>query len=489
MASLNKTYTDTKLGGKIYTPTFIIEKILNDIGYDNPSILGKNIIDPACGDGRFLIQIVKRIIKHSGLKDLSSNLSYVSGWDIDASAIHKAIEHLDSLTAKYDINIKWNLSVRDSLSEYEEGKYDFVVGNPPYIRIQHLRSAQRKYIQENYPFCQSGSTDIYIAFYELGNRLLTPSGKLGFITPNTFFNSQTAKQLRRFFEKNNNLIQISNYGTIQLFDNASTYSAIVVFDKQKRKSFLYQSAIDKFSFKERKIDFQEIAGSTFWQLSTGRNTHTQGNRLLDIAEIHVGITTLADRVYISPFLKKKKNEILLRTKLGGDVWIEKDILRPIIKASKLKKSDEPIREYVIFPYHKHNGKIQIIPENQMRENFPKAFRYLLSLKDILDKRDAGKPNKVSWYAFGRTQGLETSFGKKILFSPMNKEPNFILSENEEASFYSGYCIKYKGDYSTLLQQLNSIRMKKYIARSARDFRSGWKAYNKAIVGEFIIENH
>ena len=70
---------------------------------------------------------------------------------------------------------------------------------------------------------------------------------------------------------------------------------------------------------------------------------------------------------------------------------------------------------------------------------------------------------------------------------MNKEPNFILSEYEDATFYSGYCIKYEGNYNFLLKQLNSERMKEYIQVTARDFRDGWKAYNKKIVQEFMIE--
>ncbi|RLC51491.1 MAG: N-6 DNA methylase, partial [Candidatus Cloacimonadota bacterium] len=127
------------------------------------------------------------------------------------------------------------------------------------------------------------------------------------------------------------------------------------------------------------------------------------------------------------------------------------------------------------------------PEKELKDNYPFAYEYLLKVKPLLDKRDNGKPNPVAWYAFGRTQGLDTTFGKKILFSPMNKQPNFILSENKETTFYSGYCIKYDGDYEYLLKQLNSKRMKDYIQTTARDFRGGWKAYNKKIVQEFIIE--
>ncbi|MFN3315925.1 MAG: hypothetical protein ACK40K_03870, partial [Raineya sp.] len=122
----------------------------------------------------------------------------------------------------------------------------------------------------------------------------------------------------------------------------------------------------------------------------------------------------------------------------------------------------------------------------LKNNFPLAYNYLLSIKEELDKRDNGKPNSVAWYAFGRSQGLDTSFGKKILFSPMNNKPNFILVENEESTFYSGYCIKYQGDYDFLLEQLNSQRLADFIAVSSRDFRGGWKAYNKKALEEFTI---
>lgn len=55
MGSLIKTYSEEKLNGKIYTPSFVIEKMLNDIGFYGSNVLNKKIIDPACGDGRFLI--------------------------------------------------------------------------------------------------------------------------------------------------------------------------------------------------------------------------------------------------------------------------------------------------------------------------------------------------------------------------------------------------------------------------------------------------
>ncbi len=497
MASLVKEFTKEKLTGQIFTPYFIVDKILDDVGYNSPEILGKTILDPACGDGRFLIKIVERIIKYSPIKNLKNNLEKVYGWDIDKKAIEIAKEKVNKLIQSYDIDVNWNILVLNSLhkgcikqdifnQKNELKKFDFIVGNPPYIRIQHLELNERKFIQYNYRFCKTGSTDIYIAFYELALNLLKDSGKCGYITPNTFFHTDTAKDLRKYFSTKQNLIQITNYRHIQLFNEVTTYSAIVIFDKNKREKFNYQLAKDTNKFQEKFIEFFEIKNKKFWQLSINGNYAKKGKRLGDIADIHVGITTLADKIYMMLFVSEDDNDILLQSKYNGIVKIEKEILKPIIKVSGLKNTNEPIKEYVLFPYEKIGGKHKIISENKIKAKYPLAYQYLLSVKSYLDKRDNGKLNTVVWYAFGRSQGLDTSFGEKILFSPMNKKPNFIYHNNKEATFYSGYCIKYKGNYDHLLKQLNSERMEEFIRISARDFRSGWKAYNKKIVQEFII---
>jgi type I restriction-modification system DNA methylase subunit len=98
MASLAKSYPQEKLFGQVYTPEFIVCKILDDVGYNSPEILGKTIIDPACGDGRFLGEIVKRIVKFSPENDLKKNLECVFGWDVDEIAIIECRKNLENLT-------------------------------------------------------------------------------------------------------------------------------------------------------------------------------------------------------------------------------------------------------------------------------------------------------------------------------------------------------------------------------------------------------
>ncbi len=491
MASLSKTYSHEKLYGKIYTPNFVVEKILDDIAFTTNSVLSKSVLDPACGDGRFLTQIAKRIIEFSKTEDLTQNLEQIHGWDIDRQAVEQCINNLNALISERKISVKWNIKVFDSVSNFEKKSsdfqtFDYIVGNPPYIRIQHLEETQRRHIQKNFEFCKSGSTDIYIAFFELIFKLLSPEGVCGLITPNTYFYTETAQPLRKFFFEQKCLRQISNYADIQLFDNVSTYSAITIFDKKIHEKFRYEHAENQTVFKERTLEISELENPKFWQLSIENSAKKTGKKLKDICSIHVGITTLADKFYIFKTEEIDENYVFALTKHSGKVRIERAILKPIIKGSLLKSSDDPIVEYVLFPFKKVEGKHLIYREKELSEQFPESYNYLLSIKDELAKRDNGKP-VVPWYNFGRSQSLDTSFGRKIVFSPMNKKPNFILSENEEASLYSGYYIKYSGDAHALITQLNSEAMAKFIEISGRDFRGGWKAYNKKIVQEFPIE--
>ena len=490
MASLARKYSKEKLNGVVYTPDFIVCKILDDVEYNSPKILGKKILDPACGDGRFLTEIAKRIIEFSSENELKNNLECIFGWDIDKNAIEKCVENLNDLIKNKKIAVNWNITCANSIKKHQKAnlfcenteKFDYIVGNPPYIRIQHLEKDFREYIQYNFDFCQSGSTDIYIAFYELCLNLLNENGVCGLITPNTFLSTETAKAMRNDFAEKQNLIQITNYGDIQLFENATTYSAITIFDLKKHEAFVFQKAISKNEFEE-KIVLQKELNNKFWNFS---KTSENGIKLKEICKISVGITTLCDKAYIFSVEEIDDKFVLANTKLRGKIKIEKSILKPIVKGSKLKSQNQPIKEFVLFPYKKINGKNQIIPEKELKEIYPLAFAYLLSVKSELDKRDAGKPNPVAWYAFGRSQGLDTSFGEKIIFSPMNDKPNFIYYKNPDCTFYSGYSIKYKGNKDELLFQLNSERMANFVAASSRDFRGGWKAYNKKVVDEFEV---
>jgi adenine-specific DNA-methyltransferase len=148
---------EKKIYGKIYTPNWIVNLILDHLDYKE-NIYNKKIIDPACGDGAFLVIIVDRFIRDAmnhkiQKKEIKSLLeNNIFGIDLDKNAITICKEQLDQIAASYNIyDVEWNLYNEDSTDKSFISKlfgwFDFVVGNPPYVRIQNLPIKIRNQIQ------------------------------------------------------------------------------------------------------------------------------------------------------------------------------------------------------------------------------------------------------------------------------------------------------------------------------------------------------
>lgn len=492
MASLQKSYSIEKLHGVVYTPDFVVEKILNGVGYVGDGILGKTILDPACGDGQFLERVVLRILKHarsngvSG-ESLKSCLQCVYGWDIDSHAVAVCKARLNACIAEYTISVNWNICVKDSLQKYDKNpvQFDYIVGNPPYVRVQHLDIKNRTYIQKQYEFCKSGATDIFVAFFERAYSLLSPSGVAGFITPNSYIRTNTARMLREFFASQKCISALHNFGALQVFEGVSTYTAITIFSRQKNDSMRYFTYDSWDSYTQRHIAPETLHGRVFWDFSNANTKYT--TPLKRVADIFTGLATLADKVYVSKIIAEQNTTYILDNKIHGRIALERDILRPVIKASKYKAHNQDITEMILYPYRNTGDGVDIIPESELQQNYPLAYAYLLQNKDILNKRDAGKKNPVAWYAYGRSQGLTKCLGRKIIFSPMAKSPAFYVCDTADALIYSGYGMKSDYDLHTLSRILCSPELETYINANGADFRDGWKGYNKTILQEFLFD--
>ncbi|MFP3257443.1 MAG: N-6 DNA methylase [Candidatus Nanopusillus acidilobi] len=490
-----------KSHGVVLTPEWIVNLMLDRIDYVN-NLEEKLIIDPACGTGNFLVVILDRLLNYlekknfSYLEKIKIIQNNIFGIELDPNMIKDCEHNLDSILLTHNIKdkIKFNLYNRDAL-DIEANKdllqkFDFVIGNPPYIRIQNLETKMRKYIQENYTFCKSGSTDIYIAFFQIGINLLKDNGILSFITPNTYFYSNTGKEFRTYLKRNKLIKEIINFNDKQLFKGRTTYSAITILDKaNKLDYFKYYVYNDKLEYIES-IPFSKLIDER-WVLDKIEiinrilEIENRGEKLGKIAEIHVGIATLADDFYIFKNPLFEGDYAIIKLKNGNEYKIEKSILKPIVKVSILKSGNEDQNRFIIFPYKLLYGKYVIIEEREMIERYPLTYNYFLSIKERLLMRDKGK--KISpWYAFGRTQGLNTSFGEKILISPIGYKPKFIVWKKPEYTFYAGYCIKYNGDLDELAKQLNSEDMEFYIKHTSRLYKGGYRSFSKSFISNFGV---
>ena len=118
-----------------------------------------------------------------------------------------------------------------------------------------------------------------------------------------------------------------------------------------------------------------------------------------------------------------------------------------------------------------------------------AELYLLSHQNRLAKRDRGKSVNYGWFHYGRSQGLVTLVGRKLLFPPLVLRPKFLLSGLQSLLFMSGYAIFEQTtelDLLTIKAVLESDVFFRYLNIKSKSYREGWKACTKHLIQDFSI---
>ncbi|MEO0214530.1 MAG: Eco57I restriction-modification methylase domain-containing protein [candidate division WOR-3 bacterium] len=439
-----------KFLGQVWTPREIAEFMLDKINLDFPNL---RILEPACGEGIFLEVLVNR------LKGRSYEIHCV---DIDKKALEIA-------QRKFYNNPNIKFFYMDFLKKFKGFGYDIIISNPPYIRIQNIPDGYKDFLFNNFKFCR-GDTDIFYAFIEKSLRILNNKGYLAFIIPNSWLWSKAGEPFRNFLMKMEYNVEVYDFDHFQIFSDVSTYVSIIILRKEKGLYGYYR--FDGSGFEGKTLSWHKVR---YFKVVDNEIVEMVQSQPLKIGDIRVGIATLCDRVFIFEPEGEDKNFYLYK-----GFKIEKSITKEIIKNSKIK-SHEDIKNNrlrIIFPYK--SGKL--IKENVLKEEFPNAYEYLLNHKEKLLKRDKGKKIYENWYAFGRTQGIKTLFGKKILTPAFSKKPNFVYCDKEEALFYAGYGIfNPPYDFDVVEKILNSSLIESYMNTISKPYRNNWRSYSKAFL--------
>ncbi|TAE73109.1 MAG: hypothetical protein EAZ85_08000 [Bacteroidetes bacterium] len=96
----------------------------------------------------------------------------------------------------------WKIGFADV---FKQGGFDCVIGNPPYVTLQlgKKQASQKDFFLNYYKNKFTNSFDykvnLYALFMEKSIGLLKNEGVFSYIIPNTFFNANTFKKLRKYF--------------------------------------------------------------------------------------------------------------------------------------------------------------------------------------------------------------------------------------------------------------------------------------------------
>lgn len=120
---------------------------------------------------------------------------------------------------------EWMFGVKDG--------FDIIIANPPYIDSEAMVNAGQKSFREvilQTYMMTKGNWDIYIAFFELGFKLMNSDGVLTFITPDKWISKPFGDELRK--------IKISNISVLlragrKVFESAKVDSIISFFSNKQ----------------------------------------------------------------------------------------------------------------------------------------------------------------------------------------------------------------------------------------------------------------
>ncbi len=506
--------TDRKLNGAFFTPDYIIDFIINEV---KPQLNDKNL-DPSCGCGAFLIGLTD-YYKNTFDKSVKSIVKEnIYGSDILAYNIHRtkllltiyALQHNEILEES-----DFNLYNQDSLKADWNLTFDTVVGNPPYVKFQDLSDENREYLVKNWTTVEGGTFNLYFAFFELGYKLLKPTGRLGFITPNNYFTSLAGEAMRRFFQQKKCVTRIIDFTHKKVFD-AQTYTALTFLNKQENEAITFDRIKNGYTPK----DFLPIANGSSnylkdlnikkWRLlktdeqKNIKTIETIGTQISKLFDICVGIATLKDDVFFIDG-SNEKNGYFIKTTDKGTFEIEKEITKPVYKISDFKTQEEAEQNTrrIICPYTIKGKTTMPISETEFKKRFPKCYAYFLSEKETLLARDKGKVKFEPFFVWGRTQGLAKT-GKKILNPTFSQTPRFLLINEEEAYFTNGYGTFFREQETDTLfadsvkpiskienidvvqKIFNSIVMHYYVSKTSVAIEGGYPCYQKNFIEKFTI---
>jgi type I restriction-modification system DNA methylase subunit len=530
--------------GEFYTPKEVIEYILDAVGCKSENeITGKKILDPACGSGGFLVETIQRLIERyrttgSNLKNpddakqiINECVSSIYGLDIHPFACFIAeMNLLFQLVDLYDVVRqkdrhyelpRLNVYRTDSLmpqgqsielTEFLENsrrkmlveetkgadkvkniKFDYIVGNPPYVRIEKIPEEKRNYYKEKYQSAK-GRFDLYMLFIERGLEWLEKNGKLGFIASNRFMKTNTGMKLRELIAQSATIEQIVDFGDISLFEAATNYPCIFVFQKKKttdnkiwyvhvrkpeenimsrlRNSFA-KDVSDEYI--QANLVEQKLLTEDVWRpLSAQINNlfkkldKVADARLKDIAVWNLnGIFTGLNSVFI------------LKKEIVDKYQIEPEIAKPLLVG-------EDVRRWKI----NWSGNYILYTRDIDLEKQKNTYRYLKEHQEKLSQRTSIKGTGIKWYELSRPRDPRAFECKKIVTPRIATGNNFALDENGE--FYCGdttYVIVPKDsvDIFYLLGLLNSKVLDFYLKQVSPFFMDRYFVYNASYTERFPIK--
>lgn len=229
--------------GEIFTRRWVVDLILDLIGYtSDKDLCDLKIVEPACGGGAFLGAIASRLSAscRERQRPITDALDAVRAFDL----LERNVRESRALVEKQllddgqrpeearKVTEAW-IGQGDYLLQSDwEHRADYVVGNPPYIRLEDVPD-DRMAAYRSACLTMGGRADIYVGFYEVALRSLNPGGRLGFICADRWMRNQYGRRLRQLVTNAFSMDLALVMHDVDAFDDqVSAYPAITLISNK-----------------------------------------------------------------------------------------------------------------------------------------------------------------------------------------------------------------------------------------------------------------
>jgi len=421
-------------------------------------------------------------------------------------------------------------------------EYDYVVGNPPYVRVQNLPDSQKEMMESLYD-STTGNYDIYCPFYERGlDWLREDSGKLGYITPNQFMVTDYGEGMRQVLLDEARIEEVYDFRDSGVFEDATNYPAIVILEDEPDEDNRRENEIrcvrvkaDTDEDRDRELDSaiieavrehrgepgysdefidvfdfpqQKLTGEDYWAMMPPEELQVfeklESEQDADIGDVtdavFQGIRTSANKVYIVDVLDADRIEsedsgdtvTVIPTGGSQEYEIETDLLRPFLEGDEVKRwRGDWGGLHVVHPYYAEetdDGELEagLYSQDYLEENLPLTWDFFLAHKDKLEGREGGrKEGKDDWYGYIYPKNLGKFENPKIVQAHIATDATFMIDEPGTWYFTTAYGVLLTPEHRKITEemacQLNSKALDFYFKHITTVKMGGFYEYRSQYV--------
>ena len=429
---------------------------------------GITICDPACGSGAFLsaaLQFLKsehQLINEMQAKVTGGGIAFayfdndilennLYGVDINEESIEIAKLALWLRTAQpfrklssLNKNIKCGNSLisdptiagekafnweKEFPEVFEKGGFDIIIGNPPYVNVEHIPTIDKEYYKQNYQSFFKRS-DIFTLFVEKGLcNISKKHGKIAFIIPSIVLNNLSYQPLRNLFLDNCWLQEVSYVGGA-VFSDATVDTSILIFDKLGNEKITLKHAVKFF---EPTI---QVVPSDYFKTF---------NNVISIGEEESGQIT--DKLFLSDYVSIEECFNVFQGIVTGnnDAFIFEDENDAIEKGIEKELLHTYCLGRDIGKWETRNleRKILYLDKNTLLDKYNGTFEWLVPFKDKLMTRRECVNGSIPWYSlqWARVKA-ELDIQEKILIQRTRNESlkTRIVATIDKTGIYSAESI-------------------------------------------------